>query len=250
MAVLVVGALARRGRGTAEPRRRGLGARDPRQVGRRSLFLPLRALEARATGRSVAHVGFALAAVAVAALATWRYGTAWLGAFGPLARNANDETRFAVPYRLEQLGAAALARDRRARARLRGSPTPGCCARPGAAARGSASPPRCSCSRRRTSRPGTLVWTVPLAAADEDEPAQLLALALTASTCCRRPSRSKALDPPEDEHAVLLEDEPEAPVAPQPAIERAYGSGLDRIEVPGPGLVDGDPLGVVGGSES
>jgi len=68
------------------------------------LFLPLRALEARATGRRVGHLGFAATFLALAALATWRYGTGWLEAFGPIARNANRETSFALPHRLEQLG--------------------------------------------------------------------------------------------------------------------------------------------------
>jgi hypothetical protein len=143
------------------------------------LFLPLRALEARATGRRVAHLGFAVAAVAVAGLATWRYGTAWLGAFGPLARNANAETRFALPHRLEQLGlphwvaigalafafAAAyvwLLREAwRGRARLGLAAALLLLAVPYLA-------------------PWYLAWAIPLAAADEDEPAQLLTLALTA----------------------------------------------------------------------
>ena len=64
------------------------------------VFLPLRALEARATGRPVRHLGFAAGVVVIAVLATWRYGTAWLDAFGPLARNANHETSYALPHRL------------------------------------------------------------------------------------------------------------------------------------------------------
>src|SRR5439155_3227365 len=68
------------------------------------LLLPLRALEARATGRRVGHLGFAVTAVVVCALATWRYGFAWLSSFGALARNADNETRFALPHRLAGLG--------------------------------------------------------------------------------------------------------------------------------------------------
>ena len=64
------------------------------------VFLPLRALEARSTGRAVSHLGFAAAAAAILAAATWRYGTGWLEAFGPLARNANEETSYALPHRL------------------------------------------------------------------------------------------------------------------------------------------------------
>jgi hypothetical protein len=69
------------------------------------VLLPLRAIEARATGRKVDHVGFAVAAVAVAVLATARYRFGWLDAFGSLARNANHETSSALPHRFEQAGA-------------------------------------------------------------------------------------------------------------------------------------------------
>lgn len=69
-----------------------------------AVFLALRAAEARATGRRVDHRGFALASVALLALATWRYGFDWLRAFGPLARNAEGQTSYALPHRAEQLG--------------------------------------------------------------------------------------------------------------------------------------------------
>ncbi len=68
------------------------------------LFLPLRALEARKTGRRVDHLGLALAVAVVAVLATWRYGRHWLLAVVPLARNAERETSFALPHRLQDLG--------------------------------------------------------------------------------------------------------------------------------------------------
>jgi hypothetical protein len=68
------------------------------------VLLPLRALEARAQGRRVGHLGFAAAFVVALALATWRYGFAWLDALGPLARNASTETRYAIPHRLSSLG--------------------------------------------------------------------------------------------------------------------------------------------------
>jgi len=68
------------------------------------LLLPLRALQARASRRLVGHLGFAAAAVLVCGLATWRYGWSWVHAFTTLARNANRETRFALPHRVEQLG--------------------------------------------------------------------------------------------------------------------------------------------------
>jgi alpha-1,6-mannosyltransferase len=75
------------------------------------VFFALRVLEARATGRRVSHVGFLAAAIALVSVSTWRYGLEWLGAFGPLARNAEGLTSYALPHRVEQLGvphAAAL----------------------------------------------------------------------------------------------------------------------------------------------
>jgi hypothetical protein len=68
------------------------------------VFLPLRALEARRRGRRVGHLGFAVAAALLAAIATVRYGTAWLGAFGPLADNLRDQARYSIPGRLSSLG--------------------------------------------------------------------------------------------------------------------------------------------------
>ena len=142
------------------------------------VFLPLRALEARATGRRVAHTGFAAAAAVVLALATWRYGTAWLGAFGPLGENARAGTSFALPSRLEQLGmphwlaigvlalgfAAAyvwLLREAwRGRARL-----------------GLAAALLLLATPYLT--PWYAIWAIPLAAADDDEPAALVCVALT-----------------------------------------------------------------------
>ena len=143
------------------------------------LLLPLRALEARASGRRVAHAAFGAGVVMIGALATWRYGTAWLHTFGPLARNANHETRFALPHRLEQLGvprtaaivvfALALAvayawllrEARRGRARLGLAMAALLLAIPYLA-------------------PWYVVWAVPLAAAENDEPAALVALGLCA----------------------------------------------------------------------
>ena len=118
------------------------------------IFLPLRALEARANKRQVGHLGFAAAAAVLVALATWQYGYHWLGALGPLARNAHDETQFAIPHRLEQIGFPTGLRSASPRS-ASFSPTSGSSAKPGADVPGSASPPGCCCSRRRTSSPGT-----------------------------------------------------------------------------------------------
>jgi hypothetical protein len=143
------------------------------------VLLPLRALEARSRRRHVGHAGFAAAAALLVALAVARYGTAWLEAFGPLARNANHETRWALPHRLEQLGlprsvaiglfAAAfvvvylwLAREAwRGKARLGLATVALLLAAPYLVV-------------------WYIVWALPLAAAEDDEPAALFSLALCA----------------------------------------------------------------------
>jgi hypothetical protein len=63
------------------------------------VVLPLRALEARATGRRVGHLGFALTTLGTLAVATvlWRFH--WLHALGPLAHDAARETSYALPHR-------------------------------------------------------------------------------------------------------------------------------------------------------
>jgi hypothetical protein len=143
------------------------------------IFLPLRALEARAHGRRVGHIGFAGGLLAIGALATWRYGDYWLDAVGPLARNANQETSYALPHRVQQLGAPkwlaltvaatafAIAYVWLARAAWRGR------ARLGLAA----------CAFLLATpylAPWYLAWVVPLAAADDDDTAQWLTVALSA----------------------------------------------------------------------
>ena len=132
------------------------------------LLLPLRALEARATRRRVGHAGFEGTVVVVGVLATWRYGWTWAHAFTTLARNANRETRFALPHRVEQLGVPhavtvalfaaafalfylwALRSAARGRDRLALTMVAALVATPYLA-------------------PWYLVWAVPLAAAEDDE---------------------------------------------------------------------------------
>jgi len=143
------------------------------------VFFALRVLEARTAGRRVAHGVFALTAAAVLALATWQYGLGWLGASGPLAENAEGQSSYAFSHRLEQLGlphglalgaaitllAAGLAL--LAREALRGRPHLA----------------RAGCLLLVATpwlTPWYVVWAVPLAAAEEDRKAQLLALALCA----------------------------------------------------------------------
>ncbi len=143
------------------------------------VLFPLRALEVRARGQRPDHLALALATVAIFGLASWRYGFAWLGAFGPLAGNAEDTTSFALPHRLSQLGVpievaiglfvavfaavygALLLRAWRGRARL-------------ALAAGVL----VACSPYVA--PWYLAWVVPLAAVEEDRAARGLALALCA----------------------------------------------------------------------
>ena len=123
--------------------------------------------------------GFAVAAIVVGAAAFARYGTAWLHAFGPLARNANHETSWSLPHRLEQLGVphgasialfalaflvayAWLAREAwHGRARLGLATCALLLALPYLVV-------------------WYVVWAVPLAAAEDDEPAALLSLVLCA----------------------------------------------------------------------
>ena len=149
------------------------------------VFLPLRALEARATGRRVGHLGFALAALAVVAASTISFGWHWLEAFRPLARNATKETRYAVPHRLLELGVPRtlgvvllavafglaylwLARQAwRGRARLGLTAGLLLCASPYLV-------------------PWYAVWAVPLAAVEEDPPAQWLAIGLCAYLLSQR----------------------------------------------------------------
>ena len=143
------------------------------------VFLPLRALEARATRRRVGHLGFALAAVVIAVAASAQFGWHWLEAFGPLARNANRETQFALPHRLKELGiphdvalgllVAAFAvayvwllrQAWRGRARLGLAAGLLLCASPYLV-------------------PWYAVWAIPVAATEDDPPAQWLAVAISA----------------------------------------------------------------------
>jgi hypothetical protein len=142
-------------------------------------FLALRALEARATGRRVDHAGFAAAAALLLALATWRYGLDWLRAFGPLARNAEGQTSYALPHRAEQLGVPpALAFTLAAAALVAGL---GWLARE--ALRGRARLGLAACLLLATTpwlAPWYTIWAVPLAAAEGDRRAQLLSLAFCA----------------------------------------------------------------------
>jgi Glycosyltransferase family 87 len=139
------------------------------------VFLPLRVLERRRFG----WAGLAAAAAVVVAAATIQFGWHWLEAIGPLARNANRETQFALPHRLQELGVAHelalglfaaafavayvwLARQAwRGRARLGLTAGLLLCASPYLV-------------------PWYAVWALPLAATEDDPPAHWLAVALSA----------------------------------------------------------------------
>ena len=141
------------------------------------LFLTLRAVEARATGRARGCRGFALSTAAIVATATLLYGTHWLRAIVPLVGNAALETSYALPSRLEDIGlpgGLALALSIAAFVTgfawlLRSS------------ARGRARLGLAACLVLFTTpylAVWYLAWAVPLAAADEDPPALLGCLAL------------------------------------------------------------------------
>jgi hypothetical protein len=143
------------------------------------VFLALRAVEARATKRSVSHAGFAAAAVLLAALAFWLYGPDWLRAAVPLARNLEHQAVYSIPHRLSGLGISEhaaslllaalfavafvwLVREaRRGRARLGLAAGLMLIATPWLV-------------------PWYAIWIVPLAAIEEDRTARILALVLSA----------------------------------------------------------------------
>jgi hypothetical protein len=143
------------------------------------VFLPLRALEARAERRRLGHLGFAVAATVLVAVATMRYGTAWIGAFGPLADNLRDQARYSIPNRLAQLGLPEAA-----------AATTLAVLFAGAyvwllyeAWRGRARLALCAGLLLLATPwlvPWYAVWAVPLAAVEEDPPARWLALGLSA----------------------------------------------------------------------
>jgi Glycosyltransferase family 87 len=143
------------------------------------ILLPLHAIAERRRGRRLGYLGAAAAALVIAAVATWRYGLSWVGALGPLAGNAGEGTSFALPRRLESVGmpyevavgllVAAfglayllLVREAwRGRARLGLTAGLLLLATPYLVA-------------------WYVVWAAPLAAAEDDRPAQLLTLGMTA----------------------------------------------------------------------
>ena len=134
------------------------------------LFLPLRAREARASRRRVGHVAFAAALVAVCVAATIAYGVDWVRFIGPLARNANRETSYALPHRLGLPGWVGVAAFAVAYVWLLYE-----------AWRGRARLALCAALLILTApyvAAWYTAWVVPLAAVEEDRTARLLTLAL------------------------------------------------------------------------
>ncbi len=141
------------------------------------LFLALRAVEARASGRRTGHRGFGVAAVVVAAAATVLYGASWPLAIFPLAGNVALETSYAIPHRLEQLGVPGGVAIGLAAAAF----VVGFAWLVREAGRGRARLGLAACLVLVTTpylAVWYLAWAVPLAAADEDTPALAACLIL------------------------------------------------------------------------
>jgi hypothetical protein len=178
MMVLVLGALALAASGRLELAGTAwVGAVAVKWIA--LVFLPLRAVAAFRTGRPVRHLGFAAVAALLAALATWRYGTSWLGAFGPLADNLERQARYSLPSRVAGLGLSEDA----SRWLFAGLFAFAYLWLLREAWRGRARLALCAgillvCTPWLV--PWYAVWAVPLAAVEEDSTARWLALALSA----------------------------------------------------------------------
>jgi hypothetical protein len=143
------------------------------------VFFALAALAARSRRRPAGVAGFAVTLAFVFGVATWRYGLDWLGALGPLADNTVRRTSYALPSRLEQLGAPEGV----ALALALGALAAGLLWLAREALRGRAHLGRAACLVLATSpylAVWYLAWAVPLAAPEEDRFARLGVLALTA----------------------------------------------------------------------
>ena len=143
------------------------------------VFFALRVLQARAGRRRVGHAAFAGAVLLVLGLATWRYGLDWFRAAGPLRRNAEEQSEYALPHRLEQLGVPHVLTTGLAVAAL----ALGLAWLAREAWHGRARLGLAGCLLLATTpwlTPWYTIWALPLAAAEEDRRAQLVALGFCA----------------------------------------------------------------------
>ena len=244
VALLVLGALAAAAARPAAARRASLGARRSREVGAARAAAAARARGARdaaaASGTSASPSPRSSSRSRRSAL-RHRRGCTRSG-----RSRGTRTTRRAGRCRTGSSSSASRTASRsRSSRRVRSSRTRGSCARRGAAARASASRRARSCSRRRTSSSGTSCGRVPLAAAEDDEPAALLVARAVRVPAAPDDSALGRQDAVEDEHAVLLEHEPPRRVAPQPDDLRRRRQRREPVRVAGLRLVDGDPLRVL-----
>ena len=118
-------------------------------------------------------------AAAIIGLATSRYGIDWVRSVGPLARNAAEQSSYALPHRLEQLGVPhALTVVLTVAALAAGLVWLG-----REAARGRVRLGLAGCLLLATTpwlTPWYAIWAVPLAAAEDDRRAQLISLCFCA----------------------------------------------------------------------
>jgi hypothetical protein len=143
------------------------------------LLLPLRALEARRTGRRVDHLGFAVAAGVIAGFAFWRYGGEWLESFGTFSGQLRRTTSLSPARWLTGMGVSETS----AIASLVALFVVGYIWLLREAWRGRARLGLCAALVLLTTSwlvPWYAVWAVPLAAIEEDRTARILALALSA----------------------------------------------------------------------
>ncbi len=143
------------------------------------LFLPLRALEARRTGRPVRHLGFVAVAIVIAGLASWRYGDGWLDSFANFSGQLRRTTSLSTARWLTGLGLSENA----AIALLGGLFVAGYAWLLREAWRGRARLGLCAGLLLVTTSwlvPWYAVWIVPLAAVEEDAIARVLAVSLSA----------------------------------------------------------------------
>jgi hypothetical protein len=143
------------------------------------VFFALAVVQARARGKPAGLAGFACSALVIAGAATWAYGLGWLEAVAPLLQNAELETSYALPNRLEQAGLPEAAALSLAAATLVG----GLLLLLRAAARGGQVLGRAAVLVLATTpylAVWYLGWALPLAAADEDRWARLGCLAFCA----------------------------------------------------------------------